>query len=160
MKGLVLSLALCVLAATSVSAREEDNLRFLAKYTTTTAIVLSTLTSTVPYTCYNNLNDQVCLGRRLRRLVKMEDLEAEHSESMSLDGSQGDSVAELDELERDVRAAGDEDDESARDGRVALVVWSTSSSTYTITSKSTNSSTTFSLSYYCTAVGAPMAPAC
>ncbi|XP_037775724.1 uncharacterized protein LOC119572862 [Penaeus monodon] len=160
MKGLVLSLVFGVLAVTGVSAREDSDLRIIAKYTTTSAIVMSTLTSTVPYTCYNNLNNQVCLGRRLRRFVKMENLEAENPESVSLDGSQGDSVGELDELERDVRAAGDEAGEGARDGRVALVVWSTSSSTYTITSTSTNSSTTFSLSYYCSAVGAPMAPAC
>lgn len=80
--------------------------------------------------------------------------------SSSLDGSQVDSVGELEELEREVRAADDEDDLNARDGRLAITVWSTTSSTKTITSTSVNSSTTFSLSYYCTASGAPLAPSC
>nr|XP_027230411.1 uncharacterized protein LOC113822086 [Penaeus vannamei] len=160
MKGLVLILVLGVLAVTGVSAREDEDLRVLAKFTVRTAIVMSTLTSTVPYTCYRDLNTQICRGRRLRRFVKMDDIDAEKFDSSSLDGSQVDSVGELEELEREVRAADDEDDLNARDGRLAITVWSTTSSTKTITSTSVNSSTTFSLSYYCTASGAPLAPSC
>lgn len=66
---------------------------------------------------------------------------------MHLEGSKGDATWQL-------------DDGSQRDPRIALTVWTTVSSTYTITDTSTNSATTFSLSYYCTVNGASYPPAC
>lgn len=50
--------------------------------------------------------------------------------------------------------------DASRDPRIALTVWSTTSSTYTYTSKSTDTATTFSLSYFCTVIGFNFPPAC
>ncbi|KAK4328782.1 hypothetical protein Pmani_000841 [Petrolisthes manimaculis] len=46
------------------------------------------------------------------------------------------------------------------EGRIALTVWTTTSSTFTITATSTNSATTFSISFFCTVNGASFPPAC
>ncbi|XP_042883737.1 uncharacterized protein LOC122260490 [Penaeus japonicus] len=169
MNKFALSLLFCVCAVTCVSAREDDDARLIGVYTMRTATVLSTLTSTVPYTCYRNINTQVCQGRRLRRFVNMADLEAGEQGEISLDGSQSEPEMpeeEQMELERRVeRSAGEgegDDDAAARSRALplAFTFWSISSSTYTVTTTSINASTTFSLSYYCTAVGAPLAPSC
>ncbi|MPC25682.1 hypothetical protein E2C01_018804 [Portunus trituberculatus] len=50
--------------------------------------------------------------------------------------------------------------EPEREARIAFTLWTTTTSTYTITSTSINSSTTFSLSFYCTVNGANDPPAC
>jgi len=47
-----------------------------------------------------------------------------------------------------------------QEGRIALTVWSTSTSKYTVTSTSTNTSTTLSLSYWCSMYGLDYPPTC
>ncbi|XP_050737967.1 uncharacterized protein LOC127009187 [Eriocheir sinensis] len=130
----------------SVQGRTDDDARIVAKRTTKTAVVLSTSTTTSPFTCAFRTNTQVCQRRSFRRFNPINDDKVDNTE-MQLDGSQDDATWQL-------------DDDSQRESRIALTIWTTISSTYTITATSTNSATTFSLSYYCTINGASYPPSC
>ncbi|XP_047473700.1 uncharacterized protein LOC125028298 [Penaeus chinensis] len=140
-------------------ARSDDDARVVAAYTTRTAVILTTLTTTVPLTCANYFGTNVCQKRRYRRFTNIEkDLTTGDDFDPLLGGSQNAVPDSLDDQE-DARLKREIADAS-RDPRIALTVWSTTSSTFTYTSESTNASTTFSLSYYCTAVGASFPPSC
>ncbi|XP_045133183.1 uncharacterized protein LOC123517301 [Portunus trituberculatus] len=130
----------------SVQGRSDEDGRIVAKRTTKTAIVLTTSTTTTPFTCAFLTNNQVCQRRRFRRYQPIYD-EKKHDAAMVLDGSHGDDAWRMEE--------GGE-----RDPRIALTVWTTVSSTYTVTATSTNTATTFSLSFYCTVNGASFPPSC
>ncbi|XP_042858777.1 uncharacterized protein LOC122244874 [Penaeus japonicus] len=158
MKWLLLGAVVAGVLALS-HARSDDDARVVAAYTTRTVITLTTLTTTVPYTCANYFGANACQKRRYRRFNNIDkDLTAGDDFDPIL-GSTLDSAPEsLDDLE-DARLKRELADAN-RDPRIALTVWSTTSSTFTYTSESTNLSTTFSLSYYCTAVGASFPPAC
>ncbi|XP_027220247.1 uncharacterized protein [Penaeus vannamei] len=152
----VWAIAVGVLATSD--ARSDDDARVVAAYTTRTAIVLTTLTTTVPFTCANQFGTNVCQKRRYRRMVHIDkNLDAADDIDALLAGSKNapDSLDDQEEA-RLKRELADAD----RDPRIALTVWSTTSSTFTYTSESTNTGTTFSISYYCTAVGASLPPAC
>ncbi|XP_042883749.1 uncharacterized protein LOC122260500 [Penaeus japonicus] len=126
-------------------ARDEEDGRIVAAFSTKTAFTFTTSTTTVPYTCISgDLPTAVCTKRRLRRTAPIGDLRAGYD--MALDSS----------LDTDEATETDEN----REARVALTFWSTLSSTFTITSTSTNSATTFSISFYCTITGANYPPAC
>ena len=51
----------------NLSGRSDEDARIVAKRTTKTAIVLTTSTTTTPFTCAFLTNNQVCQRRRLRR---------------------------------------------------------------------------------------------
>merc|ERR1719474_1855150 len=97
--------------------------------------------------------------RRYQRLLDEEELDmASQRDERSLDGSiNGDGDLFNDSL---VSGLEDESFASAKEGRVALTVWSTSTSAYTYTSTSINSSTTMSISYWCSVDGMSYPPAC
>lgn len=61
-----------LLFSRSPSARSDDDARVVAAYTTRTAIVLTTLTTTVPFTCANQFGTNVCQKRRYRRMVHID----------------------------------------------------------------------------------------
>merc|ERR1719167_770011 len=151
MKFFVLGLAVLALLGTTQARNEEDG-RVVAAYSTMTAIVLSTSTTTVPYTCAILPGTVGCQRRRYRRFMNIDrDLTPAEELSPLLEGTMDTPPEALDETDeaRFKRAA-----EGDREPRIALTVWTTTSSTFTFTSESVNSSTTFSLSYFCTVVGA------
>ncbi|XP_068208614.1 uncharacterized protein [Palaemon carinicauda] len=147
-----LAIAVFVLLVVICHGRDANDARIVAAYSTRTAITLTTITSVQPYTCYLFTTTFACQKRRLRR-QKPENalLEASLDEDkLLLDGT-------FDDPEGGPEGRALNQD---RKGRIALTVWTTSSSTYTITSTSINTATTFSLSYYCSINGFPYAPAC
>ncbi|XP_045136338.1 uncharacterized protein LOC123519272 [Portunus trituberculatus] len=114
---------------------------------TTTWTFLSSFTSIVPYTCYTTGMGDVmaCMGRRLRRSRKMAtDWE------MNLDSTRlyGSNVEEEEEEEEPL-----ESDRVSKEGKFFFRIWSTISTTATITTFSTNRSVTISVSILCTYPG-------
>ncbi|XP_042857946.1 uncharacterized protein LOC122244176 [Penaeus japonicus] len=157
MRWLLARTILAGLLLVTSQARNNDDARVVAAFSTRTVVTLTTVTTTVPLTCASFFGTMSCQKRRVRRLVKMSDHDiATNGDFDPLVQSTLDDAPEgLDHLEdQRFRHA------LARDPRIALTIWSTSSSTFTYTSESTDLGTTFSLSYYCTAVGASFPPAC
>ncbi|XP_045133178.1 uncharacterized protein LOC123517298 [Portunus trituberculatus] len=149
MKRLVLGAFLGLLCLGQ--AREDTDGRFVAARSTKTAIFLTTSTTTSPFTCVFATNGVVCQRRR-RRYSAIDNVKMMGKGSV-LEGS----LLEVeDRTKRDVP----EPAEPEREARIAFTLWTTTTSTYTITSTSINSSTTFSLSFYCTVNGANDPPAC
>merc|ERR1712198_144379 len=145
MKWLLLA-AVVAGALVASDARSEDDARIVAAYSTRTVVTLTTLTSTVPLTCAVYFGAAVCQKPRFRRFSNIdEDLMAGDDLNPLLEGTLDMKPDALDDMEE--ARAKREAVEAGRDPRIALTVWSTTSSTYT-------------LSYYCTAVGASMPPAC
>ncbi|XP_066964601.1 uncharacterized protein [Macrobrachium rosenbergii] len=149
-----LALVVFALLGAVCLGRDENDARIVAAYSTRTAITLTTITSVQPYTCAFSVTNTPCQGRRMRR-----------REALGLgpedDALAGDDKTLLDSTFEDpLSSEGRAQDSADRQGRIALTVWTTSSSTYTITSTSINSATTYSLSYYCSINGFPFPPAC
>ncbi|XP_042883697.1 uncharacterized protein LOC122260475 [Penaeus japonicus] len=127
-------------------ARNEEDARIVARYETKTAFLFTTSTTTVPFTCISgDLATTPCSKRRLRRTAPIDDMNG--NASGLLDSS-------IDMVDSQLM------EESNRNQRIAMTFWSTLSSTYTLTSTSTNSATTFSVSFYCTVAGVAYPPAC
>ncbi|XP_066962108.1 uncharacterized protein [Macrobrachium rosenbergii] len=148
-----LALTIFALLGTMCLGRDANDARIVAAYSTRTAITLTTITSVQPYTCFLNTNAVSCQKRRLRRQKFFKHPVDEFSDiddKTALDGT----------FTEDQLAEGKGLDSQDRQGRIALTVWTTSSSTYTITSTSINTAITYSLSYYCSVSGFPVAPAC
>ncbi|XP_045605588.1 uncharacterized protein [Procambarus clarkii] len=141
MAPLVVLLALCLLS-TPTHGRSEEDARIVAARSTKTAISFTTSTTVTPYTCALVINAKVCQRRRYKRYSSVNNwgLENDYEE---LHGS----VPEL-------------SSSGGREGRIALTIWSTTTSVYTVTTTSINSSTTFSVSFYCTVNGASFPPLC
>ncbi|XP_069947626.1 uncharacterized protein [Cherax quadricarinatus] len=146
----LLVLVLCCGLLTTVQAVNEDDARLIAKRTTKTWYQLTTTTTVVPLTCALFTSTNPCRRRRLRRFNAVKPLGKSLDGSAELTGtlSEGKSIGELEEG----------GDSSGRG--LAITFVTTTTSTYTVTSQSINSSTTFSLSFYCSAANAVIPPAC
>ncbi|XP_071522191.1 uncharacterized protein [Panulirus ornatus] len=139
-----------------------DEERFLAQKQTTTILRVTTSTTTVPLTCALTVSSNVCSAKRRRRVATITKLNPEAlGDTLSLSGS----VDE--ELRREARpAAGgifDVVDGIKAPGpqpHLALKIWSSVYSTFTVTTTTTDSSTTFSLFFMCSVAGATLPPAC
>jgi len=135
------------------AAAAERQQRILAAYSTRSILSFTTTTVTSLYTCASAYNGATCrLGRKMRRyksITEEQDAGADRGER-NLDSS-------LDNME-DITE--DKSEGENRDGRIALTVWSTTTTPYTWTSTSINSSTTLSLSYWCSVAGVGYPPAC
>ncbi|XP_027220248.2 uncharacterized protein [Penaeus vannamei] len=150
MKWLLITAILVGILATS-HARNDDDARAVVGFSTRTVIILTTSVTTVPVTCALFPGEATCQKRRYRRFAGIR----------SLDDEPGGDLEPILQSTFDVPPGNEVDLEGERSRRaLALTVWSTTSSTYTYTSESTNTATTFSLSYFCTAVGASFPPAC
>jgi len=116
---------------------------FLGAFTTVSHTVVTFLTSTVPLTCINSLKTStICGGRRKSfRKIILDDLGLE-SEGLDLSPSSS-SPYLSDEL----------DPHATPKGRAFYTVWVRSTVTTTLTTYSTNTATTVSLSYNCSAGG-------
>ncbi|XP_071522185.1 uncharacterized protein [Panulirus ornatus] len=148
MKWLAVGSLLCLLCL--AQGREAEDGRLIAARSTKTAIVLTTSTTAAPFTCALATNAAACQRRRYRRYSSL-NTHTLAADGLLLDGSMDDDV---------VGEGGGRPLANPREGRVALVVWTTLSSTFTVTATSINSSTTFSLSFFCTVNGAALPPAC
>ncbi|XP_064077761.1 uncharacterized protein LOC135195460 [Macrobrachium nipponense] len=156
MKWLVLFVSVTALLAGARGEEEEDDARLssleariVAAYSTRTVITLTTTTATAVSTCNQASGTNACQKRRIRRFNKLSNVDQEE------DG-QADLQSALEEVPQgDASSVG-----SSREGRIALTIWTTTSSTYTITTTSTNTSTTLSISYYCSIVGGNMFGSC
>ncbi|XP_071538185.1 uncharacterized protein [Panulirus ornatus] len=147
MKALVSVLVLSLVCASAVADTQEEkdeNAKFFVRsYSTTTWTFLSSLTSTVPYTCYTTGGATACSGRRRRRSKKLQ---------LSIDDAQG--VDDLSSSGADEHSASErDDDDSSLQDKFLFTLWKTSSTTVTITTFSTNRSVTVSVSIYCTYQG-------
>ncbi|XP_064077763.1 uncharacterized protein LOC135195462 [Macrobrachium nipponense] len=149
-----LALVVFALLGTVCLGRDANDARIVAAYSTRTAITLTTITSVQPYTCAFAVTTTPCQGRRMYRREFLGMFPED-------DSLAGDDKTLLDSTFEDpLISEGRALDSADRQGRIALTVWTTSSSTYTITSTSTNFATTYSLSYYCSINGFPYPPSC
>ncbi|XP_066962123.1 uncharacterized protein [Macrobrachium rosenbergii] len=124
--------------------------RIVAAYSTRTVITLTTTTATAVSTCNQASGTNACQKRRIRRFNKLSNVDQEE------DGH----LADLQSALEEVPEGEPSNASSPREGRIALTIWTTTSSTYTITTTSTNTSTTLSISYYCSIVGGNMFGSC
>merc|ERR1712198_200145 len=102
----------------------------------------TTTTLSVAYTCYSKINTGTCSGKRRRR----RDLNIGDVPEIGLESSVDSSVTALEDV--------------AGPGQEKLVIWTTTTTTVTITTRSTLSGTTLSVNYSCTVSGLSLAPAC
>ncbi|XP_063841666.1 uncharacterized protein LOC135089684 [Scylla paramamosain] len=111
---------------------------------TTTWTFLSSFTSIVPYTCYTTGmgTPEACMGRRLRRSRKLAADWEVSKDSARLYGST------LEEGEDPL-----DSDRESKEGKFFFQIWSTVSTTATVTTFSTNRSVTISVSILCTYAG-------
>ncbi|KAL7631621.1 UNVERIFIED_CONTAM: hypothetical protein RMT77_018064 [Armadillidium vulgare] len=142
---------ICVLVVCSLGENKKDAKggKILFKnYSTKTKTLLSFFTSTVPFTCFTvAANAVACTGRRRRNL------------SLPIDLDIGDSNPE-DELSSGIVDPKLTDlSPAAKKGKFQLTIWSTISSTLTITTYITNQHVTLSVSAQCT-VGGVILPKC
>ncbi|XP_063841103.1 uncharacterized protein LOC135089454 [Scylla paramamosain] len=142
-RSLLLVSLLALTAGTQNEEDDEGEAKLIVKnYTTTTWTFLSSLTSTVPYTCYTSAaaGAEACEGRRLRRSKEMKVLDDSLLEGgdVALYSSVG---AEDEELEEEERK------------KLFFRLWKTASTTVTVTTFSTNRSVTVSASIMCTYPG-------
>ncbi|KAK4287217.1 hypothetical protein Pmani_039706, partial [Petrolisthes manimaculis] len=141
-KLLVVGVVLAVMSVV-VEARDKEDGRIIAAYSTKTAFVISSTTTTVFFTCERRNNGDACQRRRFKRYSVMDFGDNERSFGVrSLDPSEEEHLTPS--------PIHEEEEASHREGRVALTIWTTTSSTFTITATSTDSATTFSLSFFCT----------
>ncbi|KAK3849954.1 hypothetical protein Pcinc_043314 [Petrolisthes cinctipes] len=128
-----------------VEGREKEDGRIIAAYSTRTAFVISSTTTTVFFTCERLNNGDACQRRRFKRYSIMDF--SDHDRHSRPFGTR-----ELDPSEGDFLTPSPINEEvNNREGRlVALTIWTTTSSTFTITATSTDNATTFSLSFFCT----------
>ncbi|XP_071537802.1 uncharacterized protein [Panulirus ornatus] len=141
---LVLSLVCGSAVADTQEGKDESAKFFVRSYSTTTWTFLSSLTSTIPYTCYTTgaANPPACMGRRRRRAKKLK---------LNLDDA-----FEMDEISSSSDGqvlAGEEEDGYSNKEKFFFTLWRTSSTTFTITTFSTNRSVTVSVSVFCTYPG-------
>ncbi|XP_018007037.1 uncharacterized protein LOC108664856 [Hyalella azteca] len=157
-KGNYAAIAVCLLALLFTCSAEDgdrsDDARLFAAIRTLTQLSFVSTTTTVPYTCHLSLNTQAC--RKRRRFRKALDLPKERSDKIPY-RSDLDIVGSF----ADNHAIADTDDnEGSRDPKLALTLWQSFTSTYTIAVTTTNLLSTFSVSFFCSIVGGNFPPAC
>ncbi|XP_042210268.1 uncharacterized protein LOC121858099 [Homarus americanus] len=143
MKALAGLLVICLLGSVAASLPEDDKGEakfFVKSYSTVTWTFLSSLTSTVPYTCFTtDAAPEACPGRRRRRVKKLSLDTDTDSAYHSLTSSSGDMIKP--------------EDKTSPEEKFFFTLWKTSSTTVTITTFSTNRSITVSASVMCTYSG-------
>merc|ERR1711962_983781 len=145
-----LCIIVCILQPTSAELLQEEGAkqtRLFGGYSTRTR--LSTLTSTMLYSCASSVKKgTTCGGRKKRRATTVVD-DNESLEKRSLDSS-------LDEKKQlDSSAAESKNDQVGR-----LFIAMTTFTTITTTSFTYNRSTTVSISYLCLPLGGTIPPVC
>ncbi|XP_042219971.1 uncharacterized protein LOC121864873 [Homarus americanus] len=147
MKWLLVGVVLGVFCL--VQGRNDDAAaRVIAVQSVRTTVVLTTLTSSAPVTCAFATEDAVCQRRRFRRFQALNHLN--QNDQALVEGSMADEDDLYSREERD----------ADRQPRVAFTIWSTTSSTFTVTTTSFTTGTTFSLSFFCTVSGADFPNKC
>ncbi|XP_069994881.1 uncharacterized protein [Penaeus vannamei] len=136
---LVFTAMVCAAAASFEELKDESELNakfFVKSYSTRTWTFVSSFTSTLFYSCYTSAAAlQACQGRKLRRSRKLDI-----------------PIKEVDEeISSSLTEAEDKQDTSEK---LFFTVWSTSSTTVTVTTFSTNRSVTISVRLLCTYPGA------
>ncbi|XP_018007042.1 uncharacterized protein LOC108664861 [Hyalella azteca] len=171
----VLLAATLVTAAFADAAREDssgssvlsprtvspDDARLIAAISTWTQLSFVTSITTVPLTCNRAVQGTVACKKRRRyggRKFSLIPNFNDESSVPAVDGSinEGSSVARPDYLVTDLDGKNDEE----RSGRLALTVWRSFTSTYTMIMTSTNNAVTFSVSIACTIQGASFPAPC
>jgi len=132
--GLALGL---LLVASSASARDQDDARFVGVNRVWTSFEIVTTTLTAYSSCSSQAGTVNCAGRRKRSVP-----------FKTIDGDMADKTTdELDSaLESIVKTDGTSDDKSEK---LLFTFWSTSQVKTTLTHTSTNTATTVSISYQC-----------
>jgi len=144
----LLILIYAVEALTPEEERQRDA-RFVAVQSYITELAFTTSTTTISDTCYTSIATNACRRRSLRRSLRLLDVEADPA--FSLDEVAG-SMGTGEPLDKEV---------DARSPRLlALTVWSSTTSTYTMLMTSTNTATKYSVSFYCSVVGGNFPPLC
>ncbi|XP_071525998.1 uncharacterized protein [Panulirus ornatus] len=136
-------------ADTIEEARVHDKGRFfVGSYQTTTHTVVVASTSTVFFSCLSGSANTLCTGRRRKRTISV----PIEQDAASIEGDSS--------LALDSSSEGDEDlptdsplDDDDHSGKSAFIVWTTTSTTTSVTVFYTNTSTTVRLSYLCLAAG-------
>ncbi|XP_047498474.1 uncharacterized protein LOC125045310 [Penaeus chinensis] len=137
---IVLSVVCCASVSTGFEKLKDEpelNAKFFVKsYSTRTWTFVSSFTSTVFYTCYTSEEADfvACQGRKLRRSRKLDIPLGEVDDELSS------SLAEAEEKQDTAE-------------KLFFTVWSTSSTTVTVTTFSTNRSVTVSVRILCTYPG-------
>ncbi|XP_037083365.1 uncharacterized protein LOC119103812 [Pollicipes pollicipes] len=152
MKSLLyVAVAICLVGyVCSAEAEDSAKERFVALYRTATYITISTSTVSQFYICQSTSSAAACTGRkrRKRRADMLQKVAPEllEAQAAQLQGSMAEDVAPV--------------EAGSREGRLGFTVWTTSTSTITLTTTSFNSATTISLVYLCTSSGASTVPSC
>ncbi|KAF2350553.1 hypothetical protein FHG87_018691 [Trinorchestia longiramus] len=137
----LLSAAYCV---------EEENGRILGALSTITHLIYATTTTTVPITCYTTIATTLCRRKRHANVVRRHLARSYGGEDpIELSGTLSTSST----LNRSPLAGALTDDNIYRKGRFAVTVWSSVTTTYTITETSTDPQTTYSVSFLCSVSG-------
>ncbi|XP_018007029.1 uncharacterized protein LOC108664847 [Hyalella azteca] len=138
-----------------------DDARLIAAISTWTQLSFVTSITTVPLTCTLAVQSTVACKKRRRyggRKFSLIPNFNEESSVPAVDGSMNlvSSPASQDDLEANTEDKNDEE----RSGRLALTVWRSFTSTYTMIMTSTNNAVTFSVSIACTIQGASFPAPC
>ncbi|KAF2350554.1 hypothetical protein FHG87_018692, partial [Trinorchestia longiramus] len=119
-----------------------DGGRVIAKFSTWTQLSFVTSTTVVPRTCATAMNAVACKKRKRKLKTLFKDA---NELNLAFDGALEGSLASP--------KADGELDGSQRDPKIALTVWRSHTSTFTMIMTSTNLAITLSLSFACSIVG-------
>nr|AYC63221.1 putative secretory protein [Parasacculina yatsui] len=150
MKYIATAVLLVVLVGFAKANQDEGQReRFVALYKTATTYTVSTSTVSAYYSCASTSSATACSGRRRRKRKAGVLKQAIDSDTMPVHELSGS------------LAADDSKTINNPQGRLGFTVWTTSTSTITMTTTSVNSATTVSLIYLCTASsGVSTVPSC
>ncbi|KAK7066869.1 hypothetical protein SK128_011248 [Halocaridina rubra] len=124
---------------------------FLISYSTVTWTFLSSFTSIIPYTCYTTAAVPVaCQGRKRRRARKLTGDVSLRESQADLDSSVADIIPPQEVGGSDGSVEGKD---PSQQERFFFTLWSTASTTVTVTAFSTNRAITISVSGLCTING-------
>ncbi|KAF2357731.1 hypothetical protein FHG87_011513 [Trinorchestia longiramus] len=128
MKCVVVALLLIVASSALGQDRNSEDLRLIAARVTQTAIIVTTTTTSVPTTCALTIQTSICGGGRRRRSVRRfaQNIDARHVDLVEPSMTDGSSV--------EVAKTPNVDD---GDAKLQITVWTLTTSTYTLTSIST-----------------------
>ncbi|XP_018025350.1 uncharacterized protein LOC108680931 [Hyalella azteca] len=147
--AVAVSLMALLITCSAEDGDRRDDARIIAVVSTWTQLSFVTSTTTKPYTCARLQNTAACRKRRSYRKA----LELPKS------GSIDDIGASLTDPRMHANADTDAN-EGSRDPKLALTLWQSFTSTYTMLMTSTDTARTFSVSFFCSIVGGNFPPAC
>ncbi|CAL4060849.1 unnamed protein product [Meganyctiphanes norvegica] len=149
---LAIAISAVALAYADDASDSERNARILAAYSTRTVLSLTTTTVTSIYQCLSKISTTACLGRKKRRYHALMD-KSEMDDGLREDRGLEGSINEENLADYNDSGLNGDYSPAEKEGRIALTVWSTTTSSYTMTSTSTNTATTLSLSFWCSIYG-------